>query len=618
MDRSLAIESYVKSDPAIRKCPPEDIARLISVIDLLELDESDEVYAESSPATHVYYVADGIIEVKTSDKKSQRAESGQYFGQEAALGAPVYLDKAVAATKVSLLRIPAQDFARILDRRSDMRSEIFFSLLKELRLTAPFAVKSAAEPPVETSSFLTNFRLLLGWGLALSLPIIIYLTTAGRVNSSSAQVYVSLLMSGIIMWIFELVDSYIVGIFLVVTALVLRLAPAEVILSGYSSATFFMALGIFGLGSILVNSGILYRLLLNILRRIPGTQFWSNVSIFLLGMTMTMAVPVASNRVEVIAPFLNEFISQTKIRSQSNSATKLALCAFFSISIFSPIFLSGSLHNFMLLGLLWAQDQERFQWIGWLEAAAFTGVILLVGFALPLFFILKSDEKLNIDRSKIADQLRVLGPISRIEKFAITCFTIFAVGMLTQSLHRLPPQLIGLFILFALLVLEILTRENFRSLINWPALFLLGSLIGLINFFNYARLNLFIVDKLGWLGWYVKHDLYLFIFFLILVISLVRLFIPYGPTVVLLGTVFIPLAQQYQVNPWTVGFLVLLVGKMWFFPAQYPPYQEFCRLTSKEWTFNKKTILLYNVYMDLVKILAIFISIPYWRMLGVL
>lgn len=617
MDRSLAVDSFISSDPTMKKCPPQDLARLISVIDLVSFDAEQTIYLESQPATHVYYVADGAVLLKAQDGTSKTVEKGQYFGHEAGFLAPAYIDTAIANTKAELLKIPAHDFARVLDRRADMRSELLYNMLKDLRKMAPFILGDSAGI-MAPETVLSRLRLILGWGLTIIVPVLLYLLTAAKLTSSSARIYVSLLVAGVIMWIFELVDSYIVGIFLVVTALVLRLAPSEVILSGYASATFFMVLGILGLGSILVNSGILYRLLLHILKRIPQTQFWSDVSIFLLGIILTMAVPVALNRVEVMTPFLNEFMSQTKVKSGGKAATKLAMSAFFSISIFSPIFLSGSLHNFMLLGLLWAQDQERFQWIGWLQATTVLGLVLVAGFSLPFVFFLKTDEKLEIDREKISDQLRVLGPITRIEKFALVCFAIFALGMITQSLHGLPPQLIGLFILFSLLILEILTRENFQSLINWPGLFLLGSLIGLINFFNYARLNILIVEQLGWLGAYIKNDLYVFILLMVGVISVVRLFIPYGPTVVLLGTVFVPLAQQYEVNPWTVGFMVLLIGKMWIYPAQYPPFQDFCRLSSKECGFSKRTILMYNVYMNIVKILAIYISIPYWRMLGVL
>ncbi len=617
MDRSLAVDSFISSDPTMKKCPPQDLARLISVIDLVSFDAEQTIYLESQPATHVYYVADGAVLLKAQDGTSKTVEKGQYFGHEAGFLAPAYIDTAIANTKAELLKIPAHDFARVLDRRADMRSELLYNMLKDLRKMAPFILGDSAGI-MAPETVLSRLRLILGWGLTIIVPVLLYLLTAAKLTSSSARIYVSLLVAGVIMWIFELVDSYIVGIFLVVTALVLRLAPSEVILSGYASATFFMVLGILGLGSILVNSGILYRLLLHILKRIPQTQFWSDVSIFLLGIILTMAVPVALNRVEVMTPFLNEFMSQTKVKSGGKAATKLAMSAFFSISIFSPIFLSGSLHNFMLLGLLWAQDQERFQWIGWLQATTVLGLVLVAGFSLPFVFFLKTDEKLEIDREKISDQLRVLGPITRIEKFALVCFAIFALGMITQSLHGLPPQLIGLFILFSLLILEILTRENFQSLINWPGLFLLGSLIGLINFFNYAHLNILIVEQLGWLGAYIKNDLYVFILLMVGVISVVRLFIPYGPTVVLLGTVFVPLAQQYEVNPWTVGFMVLLIGKMWIYPAQYPPFQDFCRLSSKECGFSKRTILMYNVYMNIVKILAIYISIPYWRMLGVL
>src|SRR5690606_34711501 len=101
----------------------------------------------------------------------------------------------------------------------------------------------------------------------------------------------------------------------------------------------------------------------------------------------------AASRQEVVAPFLGAFVVQTNLRPGHSASTTGTISSFFGANLFSAIFLSSSLHNFILLGLLWAQDQERFQWVGWLQAAAVPGLVMLFGFLLAMAFFLNCTEK---------------------------------------------------------------------------------------------------------------------------------------------------------------------------------------------------------------------------------
>ena len=68
------------------------------------------------------------------------------------------------------------------------------------------------------------------------------------------------------MWVFELVKEFLPALFAILLILILGLAPTDVVLSGFSSSGFFMAMSILGLGTVIVLSGLSFRFLLWLLR----------------------------------------------------------------------------------------------------------------------------------------------------------------------------------------------------------------------------------------------------------------------------------------------------------------------------------------------------------------
>jgi len=99
-------------------------------------------------------------------------------------------------------------------------------------------------------------------------------------------------------------------------------------------------------------------------------------------------------------------------------------------------------------------------------------------------------------------------------------------------------------------------------------------------------------------------------------IFVIRLLAPINATVVLLATVFIPMADNVGLNPWVMGMLLLILGEMWFFPYQCSYYLQFQKLCGGHYT--ERQFLYFNGVANLLKLLAIFATLPYWHNLGVL
>ena len=102
------------------------------------------------------------------------------------------------------------------------------------------------------------------------------------------------------------------------------------------------------------------------------------------------------------------------------------------------------------------------------------------------------------------------------------------------------------------------------------------------------------------------------------VMVLLRLAIPNTATVALCATIFMPLASNVGIHPWVIGFILLLLGDLWFLPYQCPHYQQFNEIIRDKGIYNENAFLKFNLFMNLVRLGAVYASIPYWEVLGLL
>jgi len=231
--------------------------------------------------------------------------------------------------------------------------------------------------------------------------------------------------------------------------------------------------------------------------------------------------------------------------------------------------------------------------------------------------MLRGNEPSQLSKEQLAIQLSLLGKLKNREWAAITGVVLFMLGVMTTSLHKIASPWLGMAILFGMLLFGALNKKEFREKIDWPFLIYLAGIVGITSAVNYLGLGQLIASRLPWLGAYMHTSFSLFVLLLSMVIFVIRLAVPISATIVIMATILMPVAEHYGVNPWVVGFVVLVLGEMWFFPYQCSYYLQF-KQASKGRIFDEALFLKFNVLANLAKIVAIYASIPYWKALGLL
>ena len=408
--------------------------------------------------------------------------------------------------------------------------------------------------------------------MAIIVPALVYFLGLQSELPWGSINFLTVFSAAVVMWVFRLVPEYIPALFIVMAVIVLGLVPTNVILAGYSSGSFFMALSVFGIGAVLVQSGLTYRLALLILRYTPHSGFFYQLSMFIIGILLTPVLPSANGRAGLVAPLILDMSDILGYKRGGPGITRLAAAAFAGISLFSACFLTAKSVNFALFGLFPTQVKDQFTWGYWVYASMIAFAVLFITYLVFTSICFRCKEKSSLSKEHLVAQLDILGPMKVTEWVALFGILLFIVGVMTATIHKIQPPWIGLAILYILLTLGSISRQGFRQEIDWPFLLMLGGFVGLVKTMSFLGIDSWFAEHLNWLGRFMGTDFYLFVLLLAGVIYLVRLVVPNSAAIILVASIFMPLAMHQGINPWVIGFIVLMFSDGWFMPYQSSYY----------------------------------------------
>ncbi|MDB5803761.1 MAG: cyclic nucleotide-binding protein [Betaproteobacteria bacterium] len=614
----------LKHEPIISRSSYESLSRLLPHVSRVSLKAGQPLYRAGNRADVLYYVASGNVNLypgggttALADAQAQDGHIGVvsrgYVGEEAILGSESYMSDAIAAEDVDLVLYPREHFNVLLAANPAIRAEYFVSLMNRFsqdRLTATPGKASSGEEAV-------GWGQVIGWLLAIVLPPAVYFGIGHQLDVPS-RLYLGIFTATVVMWVFRLTADFIPGIFAVAGTLVFDLVPQNVILSGFASDGFFMALSILGLSAVITSSGLSYRLMLWVLKSLPATKFWTNFGIMATGMLLSPVVPSINGRVAMVTPLLIDMTESLKYKFKGKAATRLAMSAFNGVGVLSAVFLTSKSANFVIYGLLPAHAQEEFSWFHWMWAGMVCGAVMVVLNLVMSALFFRTDEKAHLSKEVVAAQLHLLGPMRSREWASLFGIAVFGIGVVTTSIHQIQPPWVALLLLYFLLAFNYLRGSEFRDKIDWPFLIYFAGLVGMVSAMSYLGLTKYLAGNLAWLGDSMRTNFPAFLLILSCVMFALRLVAPNNAVIAVSATVLMPLADLNGVNPWVIGFIILTMSEHWFFPYQCTYYVQFEDLTKRKRTFNEKSFITYNALTALLRLAGLYASIPFWRSLGLL
>jgi len=615
------------SDPILSNASSRDMAHMLMHVEYRQVDKGEFLLRENEPADKVFLIQSGEFKFlrQGSETEIERRKivpiSGGYLGQEAVLGSEVYIMSVIASQPSSVIVIPTRDILNIASTSSEIKNSFFESYTSRDPATSEHIVRKKSLHDASEDQEPFPLRATLGWIITFLGTLGIWVTVSHFGLEKNTAYYVAIIASAVFMWIFNIVPAFAPPLFVVLMVILLDIVPPSVAVSGFASGSFFMLLSVFGVGAVMVVSGLTFRLSLLILSMVPSSSFWYSVSLFFSGLILTPVVPSQGARTAIISPFLMDLMSASEPKEKDMLGGHFVNSTLGGVGLMASVFLTGKPANLIVLGLFDYQTQFAFQWLNWFFAASFTAIIMLIMFFAVSSLVFRSARNFRIPQSIISRQLKVLGPVSSLEWSALVAIGILVIGILLTSVHKIDIPWMSFSILTVLILFGFVGNNEIRSHIDWTTLIFVGAIIAWLPVMSQTGLDKLVADNLGWLGDYMKTSLPLFIGLLCALIVIVRLFLPEPITVILFVTALFPLANSAGVSPWIVGFIILTMAEAYIFSYQcgyFIQLKEILGFNGLGSVYDERQIILFNILMIIGRVLAIYASIPFWRYMNII
>ena len=499
----------------------------------------------------------------------------------------------------------AKVLADLLDRRQ--RSLIGAPLLESDR---PIVLPDATSGPPPRRAFRA-----LSIAAAVAVPIVMWWVPPMAGLDVTGWRVIAILLGAALAWFLEPAPDFVVALAMAAAWGLTGLAPLSAVLSGFASSSWALALGALALAGAMVRSGLLFRAAIFALRRFPATHLGQMLALVFGGALVTPLVPLSVARVAAVAPLALELSLSLGYAARSRGSAALAFAGLAGHWYFSSIFLTGLATNFFVLALLPTVDQQRFGWVGWLAAAAPTGIVCLGGAIVALVWLFPPEHPARVSSAVLRRQQRVLGPLVQQEWIALTALVILIAGLAVQPALGLEP---AWFALIALVVVtaSILGREQFRSSIDWGFLIFFGTLLGSATVLQHAGVDSWIAGGLLSASQVFGSPQLAVLLIAVLTMTL-RFVLPSRPTMILLTLALVPSSSAIGISPWVAGFVVLVAANTWILPYQGLEYLILRDATRGE-AFDDAQGTRFGAALSAVRLVAIAASIPVWSLLGLI
>lgn len=608
--------AHLRADAVIGRASPPSLARLLAQARRRQFAAGEAVYAAGDAADCCYLLLGGAVTL-VSPRGLRRPVLDGRFGEEAASDAHAYLTGAVADTDATVLCLPRAAMRALGAANPRLQTDLLFSLTSHLAgeaLGRPPAVSTVSETAAAPAGY--RRQAALGWLLAGGAPLLVLAAGERLGLEHGAVIFLAIFTATVAMWVCNLTDDYIPALFALLATLLAGLVPAQVILSGFASDGFMMALSTLALGTVVVSSGLGYRVMLLLLRRLPNRQGWHHAGLFATGLALTPLIPTANGRIALLAPFYADMADSLGLARQGRASTRLALGCFNGATLFSAVFITSKSVNFAIFGLLSPQGQDALQGAGWLLASLVTAALLLAAHAVLAWLGCRNAEHPRLSPGHVAEQSALLGPLNPRERAALAGIAFMVTGIVTTSLHKVQAPWIGFAMLFGLLLVGTLDKKELKEKVDWTFLLYLSGITGIVAAFEHLGLDRALGAHLPVLGDLMRERFGLFALLLFVLVNLVRLAVPSNAASVVLATILMPLAQVHGVNEWLVGFMILVFADAWWFPYQCSYYLQLQQMNAQAALYGERRFLLLNALLNLARLLAVYASFPWWEALG--
>jgi anion transporter len=465
-----------------------------------------------------------------------------------------------------------------------------------------------------------SHKTILGLVVALTVGWAVSQLITSPLLGTKGVAFIATLAAGIVLWISEALDDYVVALLVFLSWIVFDIVPPNLALSGFSTESWFFLVAALGITATVSRSGLFKRMALRLLLRVPPTyQKTYGILLFMSGILLTPLIPTAKGRVTLMTPMVNAITCAVGFKARSSHSAALNLTAYLGIGQMSFLFLTGDTAILGAWSLLPQIARSEFGWMTWVLAAFPLGVVICIIslVTLHLMFSPNAEDARSpvVSLTSVQNSLTDMGSLKRDEWFSIGILAIALGGWVSNSMHGIGETWIATGAFLIALVTGALDKETLQKNIDWSFVLFFGVICSMGVIADKLKIDI-------WLGTLTEPFLSLlvqspsvFLMATVLIATVVRVFLRKTASYIFLTLALISWAPVVGVHPGILLLTIVFAAEGWFFQYQDGGYQLFYCTTGGE-AFSHRQARRLMIVKFAATFVALLISVPYWRYLG--
>ena len=418
-------------------------------------------------------------------------------------------------------------------------------------------------------------------------------------------------------WITEIVPEFVTGLMMCIFWAALKCVPFKTAFSTFSTSGWWIMVGAFALGSVAGKTGLLKRISLWVLKLFPASytgQVWGLLG---SGTIISPLIPSMNAKATLSTPIAMSISDELGIERKSRAANGLFGACYVGFIIMGHMFMSGSFSHYVLVGML-PEGYRDVTWLQWLLWSLPWGVCVFVGLGLFLVFAYRPDKKVMLPPGYSSEQLAKLGPMSRDEKICLLVLIGTLLMWMTEKLHRISAGEVAIMAMCLLLVLKVMDKNDFKTRIDWTSVVFVGSILNMAAVIQSLKVDRWLGSELQPILVNVVSEPALLIITLVVAASVIKLIIvSLTSAAAIFVLVLPPLMIANGINPWIACMVTFAGSNIWYLSYMNSIYLCAHFGTQGQLAKHSSMVKLSAAY-SVICTLGFLVSIPYWRMLGLI
>ena len=475
-------------------------------------------------------------------------------------------------------------------------------------LAAPLLGRLARQ--LATVRALSALAAIVVFGLGWLLPVPEGLGRGGLVALGAIVATVPLLVANVL-------PDYVVMLFLTLALVLPGLVPPADMLGGFAAPAWLMIFTLLAVGVAVSRSGLMFRLVLLSLQRLPPRFVPQSVVLCLTGVLMSAGLTSGSTRIALGVPIARGITDAMGFAPRSSGAAAVGLMTFFTFLQVGELFQTGTFTGLVVHDLLPAAAKSQITWWRWFFIALPPFVVIGVVTYLSLLFLFKPHRTGRVNLDAVRLQRALLGPLTQNEVWSAVVLVLLIVGFASRPYHGIAPAWLALAAFLFLFALGALDQSAFQSGGTLGLLVYSGVILSLGNVFTTLHIDVWLTSLVQSGMPAMVRNPYGFVLTISIIAFVLHFFVPWMTASTIIALVAMPIAEGLGFNPFIPVIVALIAGDHTILPYVNSGY-AIVYFASEGDLFTHAQARWPLVLEGLLRPVALLLSVPVWQLMGLM